>query len=240
VNVLDRTPPEPDAVARYADGETGVVDLFGDSGPGVVLLHGGFWRAAYDRRHLRHLAAALAAGGMRVALPEYRRVGDPGGGMPGTLDDVRAILRAVPALLDASPSEVVVGGHSAGGHLAVLAALGADAPPRRVVSIAGVLDVAAAHRARLSSGAVGELLGDPDPVPADVAAIDPMQLALPASELMLVHGRDDDIVPVAYSASYGGLDPRVHVELLDDADHFDVVDPLSAVFPVVRETFRVS
>lgn len=235
--VLDRPPPEPDRVERYAEGETGLVDLFGAWGRPVILLHGGFWRAAYDRRHLRHLAASLARDGMRVALPEYRRVGDPGGGVPGTLDDVRAILRTVPAMLEAAPADVVLGGHSAGGHLAVLAALGAD-PPGRVVSLAGVLDVAAAHRDRLSHGAVAALLGEPSPSPERIAAVDPMALPLPSCEIVLVHGRRDDVVPVGYSERYAGRDLRVRSVLLDDADHFDVVDPTSPAAAAVADALR--
>jgi acetyl esterase/lipase len=237
-DVLDRTPPEPDRVLRYADGETGVVDVFGSAGPAVILLHGGFWRNAYDRRHLRHLAAALAADGMLVALPEYRRIGDPGGGVPGTLDDVRRILRVVPAMLGATPGEVVLGGHSAGGHLAVLAAIDATEPPRRVVSFAGVLDVASAHRDRLSNGAVGELLGEPSPSAERIAAVDPMALPVPACEVVVVHGREDDVVPVAYSERYAARDPHMRAELLDDADHFDVIDPLSTVLPIVVAAVR--
>jgi len=169
--------------------------------PVAVVLHGGFWRAAYDRRHLRHLAAALAGLGYRVALPEYRRVGDPGGGDPGTIDDARRILREVPALLGVDAGEVVLAGHSAGGHLAVVAAVAA-------------------------------LLGDPDPDPARIAALDPMALALPACEIVAVHGRRDDVVPVAYSTAYAARDPRIRLDL-PDGDHFDLVDPASPVFATV-------
>jgi acetyl esterase/lipase len=237
-SVLDRTPPEPSRVERYADGPTGVLDVFGASGAPVILLHGGFWRNAYDRRHLRHLAAALAADGMHVALPEFRRVGDPGGGMPGTLDDVRRILEAVPGLLGVAPRDVVLGGHSAGGHLAVLAAIAAPEPPRRVVSLAGVLDVAAADRDRLSNHAVAALLGEASPSPERVAAIDPMALPLPACEIVLVHGRDDDVVPVSYSERYAARDPRIRARRLDGADHFDVVDPVAAAFASVAAAVR--
>ncbi|MGN6325619.1 alpha/beta hydrolase family protein [Pseudolysinimonas sp.] len=240
MNVLDRPAPEPDATARYADGETGVVDLFDPAGPprgAVILLHGGFWRAAYDRRHLRHLAAALAGLGHRVALPEYRRVGDAGGGDPGTFDDARRILRDVPPLLGVDPGDVVVGGHSAGGHLAILAAVGAATPPRRVVALAGVLDVAAAHRARLSDGAVAALLGERDPDPVRIAAIDPMVLELPDGEVVLVHGRRDDVVPADHSTRYAARDDRIRLELLD-ADHFDVIDPTADAFGAVAAAFR--
>jgi acetyl esterase/lipase len=234
-SVLDRTPPAPSRELRYADGDTGVVDVFGDAGPVVILLHGGFWRNAYDRTHLRHLAAALAADGLLVALPEFRRVGDPGGGMPGTLDDVVAILRRVPAMLGATPGDVVIGGHSAGGHLAVLAAIAAPEPPRRVVSLAGVLDIAAADRDRLSNHAVAALLGELSPSAEQIAGIDPMQLPLPMCEVVLVHGREDVVVPVTYSERFATRDPQVETVLLTGADHFDVVDPMASPYQVVEK-----
>lgn len=239
MHVLDRPGPDPDATARYREGPSGVVELFAPSGTvraTAILLHGGFWRARYDRSHLRPLAGALAAAGVRVALPEYRRVGESGGGAPGTIDDARAILRDVPALLGAEPAGVAVVGHSAGGHLAVLAASGARPAPCRVVSLAGVLDVAAAHRAALSDGAVAALLGVADgdePDPARIAAIDPMALAVPACEVVLLHGGRDEDVPLAQSAAYAGRSPRIRLRVLDDADHYDLVDPLSRAFPAV-------
>jgi acetyl esterase/lipase len=159
-------------------------------------------------------------------------VGDPGGGVPGTVDDVQRILHEVPALLGVEATGVTVVGHSAGGHLALLAAARSERPPRRVVSLAGVLDVAAAHRARLSDGAVGALLGDPDPDPARIAAIDPMMIDLPSCDIVLLHGRTDEVVPVEYSVAYGARDRRVRLELLD-ADHFDVIDPLTSAFDAV-------
>jgi acetyl esterase/lipase len=236
VHVLDRPAPDPDEVLSSGAGPTGVVDVFAPSGAerGVlILLHGGFWRAAYDRVHLRALAAALAADGWRTALPEYRRIGDFGGGMPGTLDDIDEILRVVPGLLGATPADAVVAGHSAGGHLAVLAASRAEVPPARVVSLAGVLDIRTAHTARLSRGAVGELLGTPDPAATDLAAIDPMQQPLPSCALALVHGTMDAEVPVAYTARFAARDPRIRLDVVEGADHYDLIDPLSDAYPRV-------
>ncbi|MCS5734441.1 alpha/beta fold hydrolase [Herbiconiux daphne] len=100
----------------------------------VVLLHGGFWRNRYDRLHLRPLAAALADRGLTVALPEYRRVGDAGGGHPGTFDDVLLAISSLPGLVvdalgpGALGGQTSLVGHSAGGHLAVWSqAVGAKA-----------------------------------------------------------------------------------------------------------------
>lgn len=65
----------PDAVVRYASHDDGLVDVHllppprPPHAPLVVLLHGGFWKQVYDRRHTRPLAGALAAEGHVVATP---------------------------------------------------------------------------------------------------------------------------------------------------------------------------
>ncbi|WP_291050473.1 hypothetical protein [Herbiconiux sp.] len=101
--MLSRSAREPDHVLRYGPGPSQVADLFlPPDGPvrGLALaLHGGFWRARYDRVHLRPLAEAIAAGGHAVALLEYRRVGEGGGGHPGTFDDVLLGIRTVPGIV---------------------------------------------------------------------------------------------------------------------------------------------
>jgi acetyl esterase/lipase len=149
----------PDATARYGDHPDQVIDFYaphGEVGPGgpapiVVVLHGGAWRAPYDRRHISPFADYLARRGFAVASVEYRRGSegrgegegegtDPGTGegaaesgrpvagrWPDTFDDVAAALDALPALVretlpQADPRRMVVTGHSAGGHLALWAA----------------------------------------------------------------------------------------------------------------------
>jgi acetyl esterase/lipase len=233
VHVLERPAPGPDRVLRYADGMTGVVDVYDPPGGArglVVLLHGGFWRAAYDRRHLRPLAAALAGDGWQVALPEYRRVGDDGGGWPGTMRDAARIVRDVPALVGTHPPErVVIVGHSAGGHLAMLAAV-ENARLAGAVSLAGVLDLASAHAAGLSRGAVADLLGTPVPTAELLAKADPLRTTLPACALALLHGDRDAEVPVDYSRAYATRAARIELRVIEDADHYDVIDPLAASY----------
>lgn len=159
-SAFSHPPVDPDAIATYGDHPDQVIDFYaprGEAGPGgaaplVVLLHGGAWRAAYDRRHVTPFADFLARRGFAVANVEYRRgaevagaevagavegVGGPagsgaGGGpvagrWPETFDDVAAALDALPALVrevlpQADPRRTVLTGHSAGGHLALWAA----------------------------------------------------------------------------------------------------------------------
>ncbi len=94
--------PHPDQIVDfYAPPPAAVTARAARCGP-VVLLHGGFWRAAYDRRHLSPLAAELARQGLLVALAEYRRVG-AGGGAPRTFEDVAAAIGTVAAESRAGP-----------------------------------------------------------------------------------------------------------------------------------------
>ena len=143
-DVLSRPAPAPPRTLRYADGETGVIDVWDTDGARatVALVHGGFWKAEFDRIHLRPLANALASQGFSVASIEYPRVGMPGGGWPGTVDSVMDALRAVLADERLGAQPVVAVGHSAGGHLVALAgsAGGVDGLAG-VVPLAGVLDL---------------------------------------------------------------------------------------------------
>ena len=238
----------PDLTLRYAEHEDGLVDVHLPGGslpdraadpavPLVVYVHGGFWRTAYDRRHARPLARALADAGAVVASVEYRRVGEgAAGGWPTTGDDVRAALDALPGLLAevgvrTGPPRLV--GHSAGGHL-VLWLLATGAPAERVVPLAPVCDLGEATRRHLGDDATAALMGGQDPAVADPAVLlhDP-----PTSEdrptTTIVHGRADDVVPLALSEGLVAAHPWIGLEVLD-VDHMGVIDPTGPAWPTVR------
>jgi acetyl esterase/lipase len=238
-DVLTRPAPPPDVVLRYGDHPDHVIDLrlpAVASGPLVIFLHGGFWRAAYDRAHTGPLAADLVARGYPVACPEYRRVGQPGGGWPGTLDDVEAALAALSGLVrpHADPAGAILAGHSAGGHLALL---NAHTPGLAgVVALAPVADLAAAHHAGIGSHAVEALLGGgPHAVPRHFDRADPARRGPLPVPTVIIHGDADDRVPLAnsagYAASVGG--DLCRIEVLSGIDHFAVIDPLSEAWPSV-------
>src|SRR5258707_15594657 len=103
-------------------------------------IHGGFWRAAYDFTHAGHLCAGLAEAGFATYNVEYRRLGNPGGGWPGSFEDVRnayGYLRQHAHELNFDPNRILVMGHSAGGQLALCLA-GHEPTITRAVSLAGV------------------------------------------------------------------------------------------------------
>lgn len=212
----------------------------------VALLHGGFWRMPYGRDETGPVARDLAARGFAVWNLEYRRLGAPGGGWPGTfadvsdgLDRLAGLAAEIPAL---DPSRVVVAGHSAGGQLALWAAArsargGELRPPSRVrplaaAGLAAITDLAAAFAAGSGRGAVAELLaGSPAAVPARYAEASPLaRLPLGVPHLVL-HGALDDAVSVAdarrYAAAARACDDPVEFIELPDAGHFDPIEPAS-------------
>ena len=228
--------------------------------PLVLFLHGGFWRAAYDRTHTGPLAAALAAAGFAVCTPEFRRTGQSDGGWPGTFDDVAAAVDRLPALVREvagadviSSAPPVLGGHSAGGHLALWAAArhtippGAPwhaAPPRPagVVALAAVSDLDACYTLGLGRGAVVALLGGgPDDFPDRYRITDPMRLLPLGCPVRLVHGSADSVVPCSLSTGFlsrgSAAGDDVSLTELPGAGHFDVIDPLSGVWQQVVAAF---
>ena len=115
------------------------------SGDGLaVVLHGGAWKATYNLVHIGHLCVALRDAGIATFNVEYRRVGDPGGGWPGSLEDVLLAVEYARGLA----TRLVLVGHSAGGHLALLAAAQLRVP---VVAIAAVSDPATLGERRRAS-----------------------------------------------------------------------------------------
>jgi acetyl esterase/lipase len=242
-------------IHRYGPGPHRFLELTLPSGAGpapvAVVLHGGFWRAAYGVELARPLASDLAAAGYVAVAVEYRRVG-AGGGWPETLEDVAAALDCLPDLPDADAldlTDVTVIGHSAGGHLAAWAAgrgrlpAGAPgaAPGVRVTAAvlqAGVLDLEVADRQRLGSGAVRDFLGaGPDGAPDRYAVADPVRLLPTGAAVLCVHGAADDVVPVEQSERYATAAARAgdDVELrVVPGDHMVVIDPSSDAWATVR------
>ena len=243
---------------RYGDDPQQYVELTCPSGSGphpcVVLLHGGFWRAQYDLDLMRPLARAVVDAGFAAANVEYRRVGQPGGGYPGTLGDVAAALDLLGGVPEIDTARLVVVGHSAGGQLALWAggrhrlpagAVGAAgaARPVAVVSLAGVCDLVQAARDGTGRGAVPDLLGGgPDEVPDRYRIASPFELVPLGLPTVLVHGEADESVPVAQSRRYAQVadvagDPVELVEL-SGVGHREVIDPASDAWREVDRRLR--
>lgn len=242
--MMTRASPPPDAVLRYATHDDGLVDVHLPEGPTrprplVVFVHGGFWRQAYDRTHARPLATALAAEGYVVALPEYRRVGG-GGGWPRTADDLDAALTALPGLLAGAgipTTTTTLVGHSAGGHL-VLWLANQPHPLDRVVALAPVGNLRRAAEWGMGGGAAVDFLGGtPEQLPEVYDAADPAtrMRVRPAAPVVVVHGDQDQAVPVESSRGLLGRFDWIDYRELAGADHVAVIDPLSSAWPAVLD-----
>lgn len=244
-DVLTRPAPEPARSVRFGDAPHQLYDVW--SAPGaratVVLVHGGFWRAQWDRTHLRPMAAALADQGWAVALPEYRRTGQPGGTWPAPGTDVAAALSAIGAD-EQLPGPTVLVGHSAGAHLALWALHRPETVGvQGALSLAGCLDLRMIGRLGLDDGAADDLMGGTDWREAQFLGADPIDLGAAPAPVTLIHGRVDDRVPLAVSESWlqrCGTPGRDRLVVLEDADHFALIDPGAAVWPtVLRELTRL-
>lgn len=258
-DVLSRPASAPRLSVRYGPHPDQVADVRLPAGqdprPLVVVVHGGFWMAEFDRVHAGPQSVGLADAGYVVATVDYRRVGQRGGGWPGTLDDVAALSDDVPRLVTEAVSDrvdasrTVLVGHSAGGQLALWAASRHRLPepspwhratplPVGVVSLAGVLDLVHAERLGLGDHAARRLLdGGPRRRAERYAAASPVALLPSGARVVLVHGTRDEQVPVELSRRYvdaaRAAGDAVALHELDGVGHFPLIDPLSAAWPSV-------
>jgi acetyl esterase/lipase len=249
-DILALPPPPADVRLSYGaePNQFGELRLPKSKGPFPVVMniHGGFWRAKYDLAHTGHLCAALTAKGIATWNVEYRRVGNPGGGWPGTFEDIRNAYRYLPQIAkryDLDSANILVMGHSAGAQLALCLAAH-ESSVKRGVSLAGVVDLQQAWQQHLSDNAVVEFLGGkPNEVPEHYREADPMQLVIDHTTTQwLIHGAGDDVVPPYFSRQYTeqkrtrGED--VHYTEISTAGHFDLIDPRSNAWPTVENTVR--
>jgi acetyl esterase/lipase len=238
-------------------------DLWLPAGKGrhrvVVLIHGGCWLAQLPGLELMTYAAdALRRHGDAVWSIEYRRLGDPGGGYPGTFEDVANAVDKLRELAKTDPLDlgnVVAVGHSAGGHLALWAAARPRLPKtsplyrknplpiKRVVSLAGIGDLAFYHdRGAGACGGpqtinalVGEAKRGPWDIYTDTSPAALLPIGVPQT---IVSGLLDPIVPEvfgrAYAAKAAAAGDRVKVVTVAEVGHFEMIDPKSSAFEKVR------
>ncbi len=230
--------------------------------PVVVLIHGGCFKAAYATvRDLAPIGDALKDSGIATWNVEYRRVGQPGGGWPGTYLDVgRAVdhLRALEREHALDLRRVVVVGHSAGGNLAMWAAARArlsvgttlhmrdPLPLRGVVNLAGPLDLTAniaSYQSLCRDTVITALMGGtPVVVPeryAHASAIKLLPLGLPQ---VLIWGEHEDFVPQpsaeAYVRAARALGDPVRFIVIPGVGHFEIASPRATTWAQVVSAIR--
>lgn len=257
--IVEQAPPEPGLRVSYGESPSQFGELYLPSGEGpfplLVLIHGGCWRVEYGLDHVAPLADELREAGVAVWSLEYRRLGEEGGGWPGTFDDMAAGFDRIEGLSESHPLDldrVVLAGHSAGGHLALWLAARHHLPVdhrwhadamnglQGVVGLAAISDLARyAEGEGACNRAAAELLGDGDSDSEDrLALISPDRLLPAAAPVQLIHGREDAIVALEHSVVHAariraaGGEARRHI--LEGAGHFDLIAPFAPAWAEVR------
>jgi acetyl esterase/lipase len=250
--------PEPDHRLPYGGDPLQFGELRVPEGEGpfpvVIVIHGGCWLAEYDLGYMSAFADALTTAGVATWSIEYRRVGDEGGGWPGTFQDV---ADAADELLEIAfeykldMDRVAAVGHSAGGHLALWLAgrkwLDSDDPLRGegplalngVVALAGIPDLAAYAAPEGCGAAVSGLLGgEPGEVADRVQRGSPIAMVPFGINQTLVIGEHDSIVPKSQADGFVDaarqMGDSVEVTTILGAGHFELVDPSLGGFEIIR------
>ncbi|MGA3204327.1 MAG: alpha/beta hydrolase [Bryobacteraceae bacterium] len=246
-SILEIPAAPPGLHIQYGNDEFQFGELYMPEGNGphpvAVVIHGGYWRARYDLRHLGHFCAALAKSGMAAWSLEYRRLGNAGGGFPGTLEDVRAgaaHLEKIAKERSLDMKRVVATGHSAGGQLVLWLAKQKAIPLLGVVPLAPVADLRRAWELKLSSNVVADFLGgSPGDVPERYRAASPIEMVPLGLRQRVLHGDRDDVVPVAMSRGYVAAARKSGDDCTltepEGAGHFELIDPRTEAWGQVRD-----
>lgn len=229
--------------------------------PIVMLIHGGCWLADYDLSYMEALSDALTAQGYATWNIEFRRIGEAGGGWPGTFDDVR---EALGFLIGVAPeysldlSKIVVLGHSSGGQLALWLAADnahhsamtqADNNLARIhtaVSLAGITDLRSYRKGPPGSchSAVDDLLdGDPDRRATRYANASPLERLPIGTRQILLQGTKDPVVTMESAVQYSNAARKAgdDVKLIKlNGGHFDVVMARGPAFRALTKAIQES
>ena len=220
--------------------------------PVVVMVHGGCWLAAFDMNHMRALANAMKDVGYAVWNIEYRRVGHPGGGWPGTFLDVAAASDHLKTLAKKYPldmDQVVAVGHSAGGHLALWLAIrhkltreseiytSDPLPLKGVLALEPGTTLKSLHHNRLCGHVIDGLMGgSPTQFPnryRDAAPMEQIPLGLPHTILVgWLSGFGLPGSTYFYTAQEAG-DKQVQYVEAPESGHFEMINPDTSTWPIV-------
>jgi acetyl esterase/lipase len=212
-----------DKSVSYGKSEDQVIDFYYSAKPNnsiIVLIHGGYWRPEYDRKHLAPLAKALSTAGWSVALIEYRRIiGNP----DAMMSDVMSAIEEV----SEEYSKLILIGHSAGGHLALVASNKVKASA--IIALAPLTNLLAAEELDLDEGAVSDFLGAPASLRPD---LDPTRLPEITIPTTVIHGALDLRVPIKFSQDYVSQKAGPDIQFLEfeNLGHFELIDPRSVIF----------
>ncbi|WP_420935813.1 alpha/beta hydrolase family protein [Alteromonas sp. A081] len=214
------------SVYKAQNGSEGVTA----SNSAIIFIHGGCWLNAYDATHGAGFYSALADKGIDTYAVEYRRTGDIGGGWPGSFHDIKAAINSITGALSEADDgkNVYIVGHSAGGHLALLAAASQLTIPNNV-NIKAVIGLAAitnitqyANGTNSCQTATPEFMdGKPEERIEAYKQATP-NLARITTSVILMQGDTDSIVPALHSVS-----EYAETISIPNGGHFDWLHPKS-------------
>ena len=204
--------PDPDRTISYGDALDQIIDFYDGDGPLVTLIHGGYWRPAHTRVHMRALAGKLASKGFQVANIEYRR----------DLDNPNKLFEDVNSALANLTESIALIGFSVGGQLALIS----KSKAHKLILLAPITDLQRTKDENLGDGAVAAYFGELDLMDFDPA------LKSYDQHLYILHGDADDRVPIEHSRDFAKSKGASLMEI-SSADHFAMVDPDGMAFDLV-------
>jgi acetyl esterase/lipase len=256
----------PDATSSYGPDANQFGELRLPDGPGphpvVVLVHGGCFKAAYATlRDLAPIGDALKQQGIATWNIEYRRLGQPGGGWPGTYHDVAAAtdhLRTLARHYHLDLRRVVFVGHSAGGHLALWAAARARVPeesaiasrrplrPLGAIDLAGPFDLReniANYHGECDDPVITLMMGGtPDEVPEHYRAASAGALLPLGVPHVLIWGEHESFMPrplaMAYVERARAAGDDAMLRIVPGAGHFEIASPHTPAWPILLSDIR--
>ena len=255
-DLADFPHPPPDRRIPYGDDPLQFGDLRIPEGEGphpvVIFIHGGQWKAEFDISHSDKMTDGLTRSGYATWSLEYRRIGNDGGGWPGTFLDIGAgadHLRLIADEHKLDLERVIAMGHSAGGHLAIWLASRATIPPESVlhtkdpIALTGVVgmapaaDLAGLHGSDFCGDVIDALMGgSPEEVPEHYRWGDPMLFSPSEIPQFLVIGKHDSIWSpwgLSYLDVAIARGDQIRMTEAPDSGHFEMIDPDTASFNIV-------
>jgi acetyl esterase/lipase len=248
-DLYSRPKPKPTAHIAYGPLPQQFAELWLPDGAGphplVVMIHGGCWTKGIANLEIMNYAAEdLRKGGIAVWNIEYRGVDEPGGGYPGTFQDVAAGLDAVrgqAAAYHLRLEKVVAVGHSAGGQLVLWAAARGKLPAwsvlraanplklSAIVDLAGIPNLATDTNTACGGAVISKLVGQPTAQRPDVYADTSPAVLVPLGvPQYVIHGASDDTVRASVGAAYAktakAAGDRVHVST-PPGNHVEEIAP---------------
>lgn len=231
--------------------------------PVAIVIHGGCWVSKFaDLKNSAALSDALRDEGIATWNIEYRRIDNPGGGWPGTFQDIAAAVDILPSIAkkySLDLSRVIVIGQSAGGHFALWVAARHNLPAssilykkkpltvRGVISLGGVPDLFAFREQAkkiCDVDAIGKLIGEGSEknYSKNYKEASPSELLPLGTKQILIYGEDEVSVPAQYGYDYKKIasskNDNVSVITVKYAGHHEYNVPNSVTWPVILDNVK--